>query len=187
VDLTSQQKFHFWMHPGRCHDCWDSTLLWTPQGIRRCESCVEAGIVLSPAAKRLSDAVWLRMERKQNVLPQTLLTARLLIHSTSAQPVSRESLQGQLRSTEREVKAVAQELRREWFLPIGSSRRQPSGYYWMHTPEDFLNWSRAYRSQAIDELVTLHKLQRNNFPELAGQDAFDFIRLIQSEMEDAIK
>lgn len=188
MDVASQTSFHFWSHPGACNQCWDSTLLWIPgQGVQRCSPCIQSQITLSPAAKRLAETVWSRVERNQEVRPQVLLTARLLIHSTVDAPVSGISLEGQLRCTEREVKTVAQELRREWLLPIGSSRRPPFGYYWMHTAEDFLNWSRVYRSQAIDELVTLYKLQRANFAELAGQQPLDFINLIHTQMEEAIK
>ena len=161
--------------------------MWTPKGIQRSEQCLEAGITLSPAAQRLLENVQSRIERNQEVRPQTLLTARLLIHSTVAEPVSGISLQGQLRCSERDVKAITQELRREWLLPIGSSRRPPHGYYWMHSAEDFLNWSRVYRSQAIEELVTLYKLQRANFAELAGQQPLDFINLIHTQMEETLK
>jgi hypothetical protein len=80
-----------------------------------------------------------------------------------------------------------QELRREWLLPIGSSRRAPAGYFWMQTAAQFIEWSRAYRSQAIDELVTLFKLQRANFAELAGQQPLDFINAIQTQMEETLK
>jgi hypothetical protein len=131
--------------------------------------------------------VWLRVEKKKAVEPHVLNVARLLIHATVETPISNFTLQGYLRSTEREIKAAVRELRREWQLPIGSSRKPPTGYFWIETAAAFIEWSRVYRSQAIDELVTLYKLQRSNFPELAGQQSLHFIQQIEAELEESLK
>jgi hypothetical protein len=182
--ITTQPAFVF--HPGKCPDCWDSLVAYTPEGIKPCEPCIRKGEA-SPAALRLSETVWERKERKLPVEIQTLNLARYLIHSTPEEPLYGYTLQGYLRATEREVKAAARELRREWVLPIGSSRKPPYGYYWMLTAKDFLAWARVYRAQAIDELVTLYRMQRRNYPELSGQGKLGFVEAVTQEIEEAIQ
>jgi hypothetical protein len=182
VGLT-QDPLRF--HPGACPDCWGSTIVITPYGLGKCVACLEKEV--PPPAARLSECVWMRVEKEKDVDPQVLNVARILLHSSSKTPVSNYVLKGYLRSSEREIKNFVRVLRREWLLPIGSSRKPPSGYFWIWTAAEFLDWARVYRSQAIDELANLYKLQRANFPELAGQESFDFISVIDEEMKEAIK
>ena len=174
------QSQPFVFHPGACPDCWDSTIAITPNGLERC--CPGK---VSPAATKLAEHVWLREEKKMETDPRVLNTARAIVTATVEQPISGPTLQALLRETERGVKSYVETLRREWVLPIGSTRQL--GYYWMLSAKDFLDWSRAYRAQAITSLVTLYKMQRTNFPELAGQESLQFIQQIESEMEDAIR
>ena len=173
---------HFVFHPGECPECWDSTIAITPQGLVRC--CLAKGNI-SPAAEKLADFVWLSVEKKVEIDPRVLNTARAIVTATVEQPISGFTLQALLRESPRNVKAAIETLRKEWLLPIGSTRQ--SGYYWMRTAKDFLDWSRAYRAQAITSLATLYRMQRKNFPELSGQESIQFIQQIESEMEDAIK
>jgi hypothetical protein len=172
-------------HLGQCQDCWDSTIIYTPHGLKKCAPCLTTKV--SPRAERLAECVWLRVEKKKSVEPSVLNVARLLIHATVDTPVSNFTLQGYLRSTEREIKAAVRELRREWLLPIGSSRKAPTGYFWIEAAADFIGWARVYRSQAIDELGTLYKLQRANFPELAGQGSFRFVEAVADELTEALR
>ena len=119
---------------------------------------------------------------------QALLAAKILIRATIEQPISNAVLQGQLRATEREVKAAVRTLRREWELPIGSSRQPPSGYYWMLAAAEFIEWGRAFPlQQAIDELVTYYRMQRANYAELAGQTTLQFTEQVHQEIEEALK
>jgi hypothetical protein len=172
-------------HLGQCADCWDSTITYTPDGLKKCAPCLSGKV--SPRAERLAECVWARIDKKKGVEPPVLNVARLLIHATVENPLSNFTLQGYLRSTEREIKAAVRELRREWLLPIGSSRRAPTGYFWIETAAAFIEWARVYRSQAIDELATLYKLQRANFPDLAGQESFKFVEAIEDEMREALR
>ena len=170
-----------------CSDCWDSTLVNTPYGLGKCVTCLErTDRVITPAAKRLAEVAWRRVEKKQSVDPQVLSAARMVIHYSASAPLSGYTIQGQLRATERDVKRFMRELRREWLLPIGSSRQPPFGYFWIISASEYLEWERVFRAQAIDELVTLFRLRRANFPELAGQGAFDFVESIHDQMREAI-
>jgi hypothetical protein len=130
----------------------------------------------------------MRVEKKKSVDPQVLNTARIILHYTIENPISNFTLQGYLRSTAREIKDFVKALRGDWLLPVGSNKnpKQPVGYYWIYTAAEYLNWSRPYRSQAIDQLVTLYRNQRANFPELSGQEAFDFADAIHNQLKEAL-
>jgi biotin operon repressor len=168
-------------HPGQCSWCWDSTISITPTSLERC--CLER--CSTPATNKFFECVSIRTEKKMEIDPRILNTARAIVTARTDQPISGYTLQALLRETERGVKKFIETLRKEWVLPIGSTREL--GYYWMLTAKDFLDWSRAYRAQAITSLATLYKMQRVNFPELAGQESLDFIQQVESEMGDAIK
>jgi biotin operon repressor len=180
--LSSNYQPPFVFHPGSCADCWDSTIAITPKGIERC--CLDKGSS-TPAAEKLSEHVLLRVEKKMEIDPRVLNTARAIITATVEQPISGHTLQAILRESRRSVSAFVEELRSEWVLPIGSTRHL--GYYWMHTEKDFIDWSRPYRGQAITSLATVYRMQRKNFPNLAGQGSLEFVEQVKSEMEEAIK
>ena len=80
---------------------------------------------MSPAARRLFECVFARVEKKLDVDDQVLLMAKILIRATIDRPISNAVLQGQLRASEREVKAAVRTLRREWSCPSAqaASRR----------------------------------------------------------------
>lgn len=174
----------FRFHPGKCFDCWDSTITVTPDGPGKCTPCIERGNV-SPAAQKLSEVVWRRLGKKQLVDLRALNAARACVSTTVERPISGPTLQALLRESERGVKTCIEILRNEWVLPIGSTRQR--GYYWMFAAKDFIDWARAYRSQAITSLVTLAKMQRANFPELAGQESLQFIQQVTDELAEAVK
>ena len=75
---------------------------------------------------------------------------------------------------ERKVKGICRTLRDYHLLPIGASRKQPAGIYWITTEAGFLNYYHTTKAQALSELGTLGRLARKHFPDLAGQLKFDF-------------
>jgi hypothetical protein len=173
-----------------CSDCWDTGVVVEQGGFTRCERCVGRHVDFSAPAMRLAETIWRRCEKNQPVDPRAFYVARALTHATSERPAPRHLLMTVAQATERGVKDAARTLRRDWLLPIGSSRGtqegQPSGYFWILTPAEFLSWSRTFRAQAIDELVTLHRLQKQNFAELSGQNDFDFTHDLQRQIEEAL-
>lgn len=182
MSLVRQEQFRF--HPGKCYDCWDSTIIITPYGPGKCITCLEHDNVSAPV-HRLSEVVWRRLEKKQLVDQRALNAARAIVTATVELPISGPTLMGLLRESERGVKTAVEILRNEWVLPIGSTRQR--GYYWMLAAKDFIDWARAYRSQAITSLTTLARMQRVNFPELAGQESLEFINQVTEELREAIK
>ncbi len=71
--------------------------------------------------------------------------------------------------TEREVKEVIRSLRKEHAFPILSRRHKPAGLWWCGSSEEMDQFIKSFRKQALDELHTLSKIVRENYPALAGQ------------------
>jgi hypothetical protein len=87
-----------------------------------------------------------------------------------------QTLEDFLGVSEREVKSIIRFLRRGWLLPICSRRHQPNGYWLASSIKECEEWFNTSRSQALDELSTIYKVQRANFPEFAGQTTFRLYR-----------
>lgn len=69
----------------------------------------------------------------------------------------------------RKVKAIIRTLRKDHHFPILARRGKPNGYWWCASPEEMEEFIRVFKSQALDELHTLSKIVKTNYPELAGQ------------------
>ncbi len=169
-----------------CRACFDTGLVFARGEAVRCALCFIEDKSLSTPAVRLAVALWSLRDKGHKTDAQTFEVARVLTHAAAAAPFTNEAIASHLKLSERKVKDIVRTLRREWLLPIGSSRQLPYGYYWILTPKQFLDWSRVYRAQAIDELVTLHRLQRANFAELSGQGSFDFAETVKRELEESL-
>ncbi len=100
------------------------------------------------------------------------MAAQRIALYTRHTPISVESLQAILGVSDRSVKKAVEELRMLWKLPIGSSKGDPSGYYWIHSVEEFKEWLDRFLAQPKREFSTAHTMARANFPELAGQINF---------------
>jgi len=74
---------------------------------------------------------------------------------------------------ERSVKAVVRALKKEHGLPILSRKHNPPGYWWCGSKEEMEEYIVHARSQPLDELHTLSKMVKQNYPELAGQLSFE--------------
>lgn len=187
--MTDANPFADILKASSCRACLDTGLKLTRFGEAvRCDYCFTAEErSFSVPAMRLTTALWLQQDQGRRVDGQAFEVARVLTHGHISAPLMIKVLAEHFNLSERKVKDIVRTLRREWLLPIGSLRQPPYGYYWILSPKDFLDWSRAYRSQAIDELATLHRLQRANFPELFGQGSLDFIDVINDDLKEAIK
>jgi hypothetical protein len=170
-----------------------------------CDRCLDTGIALdkaghpircdahddafefSEAAVRLSARLWLRLDQRKPVDARTVRIARLLTHATFDCPLQGKVLRSYFDMNERDVKGIIEELRAEWVLPIGSRRMPPYGYYWITSPEEFKDWLRTMRGQAMSELSTSYRLYRACYPELAGQEALDFAEDFSRDLTEAIK
>lgn len=170
-----------------CPDCWDTSIVPIPNGPVVCLPCMEAGKEFSPAAVKLANRVWMRVEKKMQVDAKALFVARLLVHASPEFPVTGPMLQSFTDLGERSVKAIVETLREEWHLPLVASRTPPRGYYYAATAEQYLAWFRTFRAQAVTELATGYHNLRANYPDLAGQDSLSFVTDFTRELQEALR
>lgn len=168
-----------------CRQCLDSGLQLLLAGVQRCAHCFAEDKRYPDAAVRLATCVWEMQDQSRVIAADLFNLARILTRATSAYPIPIDSLRAYCCCDARTIKERARTLRRDWLLPIGSSRQKPYGLYWCQTERDYLDWERTYRGQAVDELVTLYRLRKRNYPELAGQESL-FVEQIKQELQEAI-
>lgn len=77
----------------------------------------------------------------------------------------------------RSVKAIIRSLRKNHAFPILARRKKPTGYWWCASVEEMEAFIESFRSQALDELHTLSKIVKHNYPALQGQLKFDDAQL----------
>ncbi|MBD0370303.1 MAG: hypothetical protein ICV60_05670 [Pyrinomonadaceae bacterium] len=171
----------------KCQNCMDTNVAIMLHGPDRCVDCSAQKRQWSSAAIQLQQCVQMRLEKKQLVDKQALSLARVLTHFNVAAPLQLKFIIHYWKTEARLAKGTIALLRDEWVLPIGSLRNPPYGAYWINSAEQFRDWSRPYRAQAITQLVTLYRLQRQWYPRLYGQADFDFLNHINDELKEAMK
>ena len=105
--------------------------------------------------------------------------ASLLLTASSHRPIGiseiircYESINDK-RLSERVVKNTIRSLRRDHTFPILARRKEPAGYWWCASASEMEAFIESFRSQALDELHTLSKIIKHNYPALQGQLKFD--------------
>jgi hypothetical protein len=136
-------------------------------------------------ANRALEAFQRRLLSNQDCAPGAIHALKMLVRAE--EPIQGAVFDNVLRIDDRARKEIMRSLRDEWLLPVCATRQRPFGYFIAATAEQFLEWLRVTRSQAISELATAHKLFRTNFPELAGQQSLDFINTVSTELQEAIR
>ncbi len=105
--------------------------------------------------------------------------ASLLLTASTHRPIGIAEIieeverQKNLRLTERKVKGIIRTLRKEHTFPILARRKKPTGYWWCASAQEMEAFIESFRAQALDELHTLSKIVKNNYPALQGQLRFD--------------
>lgn len=84
---------------------------------------------------------------------------------------------------ERTVKDTVRALRKEHGLPILSRKHKPPGYWWCGSKKEMEEYIDRARSQPLDELHTLSKMVKQNYPELAGQLSLEDISADSEETD----
>lgn len=118
--------------------------------------------------------------RGHKLAPLEEYVASLLLDASKERPIDNESIRCAigLRLSEfhlrrapdqRTVKMIVRALRKDHSFPILASRKRPAGYWWCHSAEEMKDFVETFRSQALDELHTVSRMLRENFPALAGQ------------------
>ncbi len=113
--------------------------------------------------------------RGHKLADQEEFVANLLLDATAQRPIGIKRIVNTLFSgkgvwlTERRVKEIVRSLRKEHGFPILSRKNKPSGYWWCGSEAEMKDYYGRARSQPLDELHTLSKMVKQNYPELAGQ------------------
>lgn len=170
-----------------CLECRDTGIANALYGPTECTACVYSAHQVPASARRIHDCVLELLSRGKKIDRQLLETAQALAHSSFERPVPGDRLQVILKCDRRGLSDRMKQLRDEWHLPALGTRQQPNGYYIATTVEGFMHWRRHTRSQAISEFATLYRLERANFPELAGQQSLDFINGVSADLQEAIR
>lgn len=80
---------------------------------------------------------------------------------------------GSYQTKERRVQKVIRSLRKDHTFPILARREKPAGCWWCTSAADMQAFIESFRSQALDELHTLSRIVKHNYPALQGQLAFE--------------
>jgi hypothetical protein len=104
--------------------------------------------------------------------------ATLLLDATEAQPIGVKRLRRALAEagwpmTERWVKDIIRTLRKKHELPILSRRKKGGGFWWCENEEQMKEYVKHASRQPMDELHTLSRIVKANYPRLVGQLRLD--------------
>jgi hypothetical protein len=81
----------------------------------------------------------------------------------------------------REVTKAIRFLREIWFLPVGSRKDKPAGYWIVTDEQDFKEWVERATAEPITTLSTIHRLARANWPEYAEQIEMKFWQDVETD------
>jgi hypothetical protein len=128
------------------------------------------------------------------------LVAALLLDAASSRPIgikhivevmnSRPRSTGRRKATDRVIKDIIRTLRKEHEFPILSRKfarpaerdksghliaeAKPAGYWWCASETEMEEFVVTFSKQPMDELHTLSRIVKANFPKLAGQLQMDY-------------
>jgi hypothetical protein len=121
--------------------------------------------------------------RGHDLSPLEEFIGSLLLKATAAKPIDNAAIRRAVKAapapplgfeiSARMVKSVIRELRKGHAFPIISSRGKPAGYWWVSSQQEMETFIALFRSQALDELHTLGRIVKENYPALAGQLRLD--------------
>jgi hypothetical protein len=110
----------------------------------------------------------------ENLEPSEYQVAMLVSKTDSLHPIKIRELMEATGLNDRAIKGICRNLRDTHLLPIGASRKEPAGIYWITNAEAFLTYYHTTKAQALSELKTLGRMCRKHFPELVGQLSLEF-------------
>ena len=115
--------------------------------------------------------------------PDELFVATMLLDATAVEPIGIKRLRRALQDhspardiTEREVKDIVRTLRKLHELPIISRRKKGGGLWWCENEQQMNEYVTHARKQPLDELHTLSRIVKANYPRLAGQLSLEEVK-----------
>lgn len=135
----------------------------------------ESSLILRKSANRM-------FREKKFIHAFEFELARVLTHYSNTFPCQRDHLFDFLfadtnldfRGKLRKFHSLVEALRKDWLLPIGSRKTDPSGYWIITELRDYKDWVNRARSAPITQLSTIHRNAKFNFPEFAEQLELEF-------------
>lgn len=173
-----------WFFTWNCNTCRDSGLVKELLDPNQCTDCQA---FLNPISARVFGAICVLTIKDKPVDEALFALARALVPFTSQEPIQGEALASLLGCSERLIKKYVARLDDEWRVPAIASRKPPYGYFIAANAQELLEWGRVIRSQAVNELARYYHLFKSVHPELAGQESFDFIDTVSTELQEAIR
>lgn len=113
--------------------------------------------------------------RGHELTPNEEFVASLLLDATSARPMQirdiRQALHRSGRSavSTRMIKHIVRKLKKHHEFPILSRREKPAGFWWCGSEAEMDDYIPRALEQPMDELHTLSRIVKANYPRLAGQ------------------
>ena len=166
-------------HMPVCSICRDTGVWMNPHGlIVRCPQSAAAHPAQTPGAAVFERAALGLARRGTPVNAKLFEVGRFLSHYSSAEPCERTRLIdahfNYAASSLRNLHSAIEELRRVWFLPVGSRKDPPAGYWIISELDDFARWVERSKSAPITQLTTIHRVARANWPHFAEQLELEF-------------
>ncbi|QQS33523.1 MAG: hypothetical protein IPM50_02765 [Acidobacteriota bacterium] len=163
-----------------CERCFDIGWHVSPQGgISRCPVIAGTPGVhhpLSQPGERISRCIEAKLDSPVELDAYHFEVARTLAAATRERPMHRDELIRRhfsfVRGSEnqrRKLTLAVNHLRSIWLLPVGSSKREPCGYWIITNESDFKNWIDWAAAEPVTKLNELRGLARFNFPIFARQ------------------
>lgn len=102
------------------------------------------------------------------------LVASMILDATAKKPIGLKRLRRSLESagvviSERVLKDIVRTLRKRHELPILSRRNQGGGFWWCESEQQMRDYYKHASRQPLDELHTLSRIVKANYPRLVGQ------------------
>jgi hypothetical protein len=111
-----------------------------------------------------------------------MFVASLLLTANTFQPIgiseiidAIEAKDGR-RVSQRTIKDIIRTLRKDHTFPILARRSKPTGYWWCGSAAEMEAFIESFRAQALDELHTLTRIVKHNYPALQGQLNFEDVK-----------
>lgn len=168
-----------------CPRCLDTTIwLDSHNGVFPCPRMMSVSHdAPNAAALLLIIAVERQRSIGNHIDPQVFDLARILTHFDAENPCKREKLEtlffekypdSKPNDAERKINKMNETLKKDWLLPVGSTKFQPAGHWIIVNSEELFEWRKRASSAPITQLATIHRVVKHNAPLFAGQTDFDF-------------
>ena len=163
-----------------CDQCFDTGVWLTPRKeIATCPQLILSSehAARTGAANRFATAAQRYLDRGNKIGSESFTIGAILCSYSTDNPCPRdllvEFLYGGTNLNDsyklRKFHGIIELLRKQWLLPIGSRKHEPSGYWMITSIDDYREWFGRVTSAPKTQLATIYRNAKANFPEFANQ------------------